>query len=542
VNTAFQPVFTAASSVVRTKRVRVLIVDDDRVDIRALVRFVDESALPFDLTTASSLVAARECIATAAFDVAIVDHELGDGTGLALFADLGDTPVIVLTGAGTEQTAATALALRASHYMIKDADRGYLHLLPATIEHALNRKWTERELRRYADELKREIVQRRSVEESLRSSEERLRQAVTAASVGIWEWDTSTDEVYWSDEVKTIFGLPLSEVVLQYAAFFDRVHPDDRAAVSEWIAEALREDVLYRVEHRIVRPDGKTRWVLSQGRIFRDEARNPLRMIGAILDITDRKEAEERLQRHQADVAHVSRLSTMGELATGLAHEINQPLSAIRNYANGCVRRLRNCPTTASELLEAVEQIAIEAHRAAEIIRRLRRFVEKGRHDRRTVDVNELVREVLQLTAFNTRQHGVAPKLALAEGLPSVFGDSIQLEQVILNLLRNALEAMDNQPPAHRELSLESRLHEQNRHLLEIVVRDTGTGFPAADVDRIFDPCFTTKANGLGMGLTISRSIVESHGGRLWADPSPTGGAVFRLTLPVLPQGIFHES
>ncbi len=514
--------------------IRILLVDDNPIDRRAICRFVTDSRLPYELKTANSLAEAREQAANDHFDVAIVDHNLGDGSGLELLTDLPDTPTIILTGAGSEQTAAAALELRASHYLVKDVDCGYLHFLPASIDTALARKWTEGEINRYARELEREIAERKRVEESLRRSEEHLRLAMSAACLGTWEWDLLTDRVIWSDGVEAIFGLPAGGFDGTFEAFVKLVYPDDRPSVVKAIA---RTRDTYRVEFRVPWTDGGVRWLLGQGRVFQDADANPARMAGTLMDITDRKATEEQLQRHQEELAHVSRLSTMGEMATGLAHELNQPLAAITNYAIGCLNLLQAECRGPAGVCETLEQITTEAKRAAEIIRRIRAFVRKLESRRSSIDINALVREVIGLMSFEARNHGIVVHPALCDPLPLVLGDSIQIEQVVVNLVRNSFEAIQQRDAPERVMAIETRFGRSGRDVVEISVIDSGPGLADVDIERLFDAFFTTKPDGLGMGLSISRSIIEAHGGRLWAENHADGGAVFRFTLPV-PAGV----
>jgi signal transduction histidine kinase len=243
--------------------------------------------------------------------------------------------------------------------------------------------------------------------------------------------------------------------------------------------------------------------------------------------------AKAALQRHQAELAHVLRVSTMGEMAAQLAHELTQPLGAIVNYAAGCRRRMDATPGQPAELIEAVELIRREALRAGEIIRRLRAFVRKGEPRRAPVNVNALVHEVAELVDGEAREHGVAVDLALQPDLPEVEGDDVEIEQVLINLTRNALEAMHDHPSDTSTLAVETRICDPGT--VEVIVRDTGPGLPHGGASVIFEPFHTTKPRGLGMGLAISRTIVEAHGGTLTGASNPKRGATFRFTLPAKP-------
>jgi len=251
-----------------------------------------------------------------------------------------------------------------------------------------------------------------------------------------------------------------------------------------------------------------------------------------LVDVTERERAQAQLRQRQAELAHVSRLSTMGEMASTLAHEINQPLSAIANYAQACLQAMNSGRDATDEVREDVTHIAAQAERAGQIVRRTRGFVRKDDSQRRRVDIADLVREAADLAEIETREHGVALRLEL-DGVPHpVLADAVQIEQVILNLVRNALESMKHQQKDRRRLSIRTSFARDG--CVEVAVCDSGAALPADKMGRLFEPYFTTKPEGMGMGLPISRSIVEAHRGRLWASGNPDRGMTFRFTLPVI--------
>jgi len=380
-----------------------------------------------------------------------------------------------------------------------------------------------------------DITERKRAEQALQQSAERFQALANAAAQIVWTTDAEGTALDDSPSWRAFTGQTYAEY--RNSGWLNALHPDDCPQVVELWRRAVAGKSLYQSEHRIRHFSGEWRWTVARGIPLLDASGLVRGWVGMNTDITERKKAEEQLQRHQAELAHVSRVSTMGEMATGLAHEINQPLSVIHNYAQGCMRRLTDATPQSTELREAIKQIASEARRASEVIRTVRRFVVKREHDRLPVNVNDLVREVVQLTKFETRRWDVAIGLDLTDELPRVLGDSIQLEQVILNLTRNAIESMHAQTAEKRELHVNTRLHEHDRKLVEVAVSDTGVGLPPAAAERVFNAFFTTKPEGLGMGLSISRSIVESHGGRLWAQSNSFGGATFCLTLPIVLTG-----
>jgi PAS domain S-box-containing protein len=307
------------------------------------------------------------------------------------------------------------------------------------------------------------------------------------------------------------------------------IHPDDREV--EWRHALLRdagEPAPSRSELRFMRRDGTMRWTETYLSLVEYRGRTATQV--ACLDITDRKRAEDEARLHQQELAHVLRRSTMGEMAAMFAHEVNQPLSAIISYAKGCVHRLRAGNRSPEALLTALDEIVSQAVRAGEIIRRLRRFVGKGELQRQPLNLNDLVNEVLHFVTAEAREHDVRLHVDLATDLPQPEGDGVQIEQVILNLLRNALEAIYEDPSERRLLAVRTRRVGGD---VEVSVRDNGAGLRPDLAADVFEPFVTSKAAGLGMGLSICRSIVEAHGGRVWSSANPDRGMTFHFTLPL---------
>ena len=268
---------------------------------------------------------------------------------------------------------------------------------------------------------------------------------------------------------------------------------------------------------------------ISASPIF-NEAGEVVQIIELGRDITARVRAEEGVRQHQAELAHVARLGTMGEMATGLAHELNQPLAAIVNYIQACLERIRAGVGDSDDLLIDMERAAAQAERAGEMIEHIRDFVRKGEPRRTSVDLNSLVRLAAELIDSELRHAGVRVCLDLAEEIPIVKAQDIQIEQVIVNLMRNSLEAMNENEAGTRQLTIHTSRAESDA--VELTIRDTGRGLPDETLDRVFDPFFSTKPDGMGMGLSICRTIVEAHGGHLWATSDSDRGATFRFTLP----------
>lgn len=374
-----------------------------------------------------------------------------------------------------------------------------------------------------------DVSRRFHAEEELRDSQIRLELAMQGSNDGLWDWNLETDEVYYSARWQGILGCLQGDIRGDFAAWTDRVHPDDRDRLQEQMREHLEgKTPFFTLEHRLLHQSGEYRWVLARGVTVRAADGKPYRMAGSLTDLTERKIMEEKELRQHAELAHLLRLSTMGELAASLAHEINQPLAAIVNYARGCQHRLLN--RQIENLDDALESIAAQALRIGEIIRRLRAFVRKTPPRRTTCQVNHLVREIMSFVENDARQHGINIELHLAPDLPMVRADAIQIQQVVLNLARNGIEAILEAQSTPKTLRIESWRRGAN---IEVAVTDSGSGITPEGLAKAFDPFFTTKPAGMGMGLAISRTIISAHGGELLARANDQGGSTFWFTLPL---------
>ena len=327
-------------------------------------------------------------------------------------------------------------------------------------------------------------------------------------------------------------------------AWMTAIHPDDREAASRTFWDGVRSGQGFTIETRSLRAQDRTyRWHLQQAVVMRDAGGEVLKFVGTTTDIDDQKRAEEALRQAQGDFARINRVTTMGELAAFLAHEISQPISGAITNISVCLRKLAHDEPDLDEVRAAVTRTGRDAQRAAEIIGRIRSQFERGALDREILDVNEISRETVALLRDEAVRYNISVRTELAVDLPNIVGDRVQLQQVAMNLIVNGIEAMKT-VDGIREMVITSKRAENQQILVSF--SDTGVGLPPQLAEQIFDPFITTKPHGTGMGLRISRSIIESHGGRLWAVRSSGRGATFHLSLPAAVAGIadtgpFHD-
>ena len=368
-------------------------------------------------------------------------------------------------------------------------------------------------------------------DEKLRESEQRLQLAASAGELGLWEWNVATDEVWMTRQCRELFGYRADEPV-DLDRFLAGVHPDDRAAMAHSVRSSVDgEGHDFQQDFRIVLPDGELRWVTSRGRIEHDESGIVRGMSGASQDITQRRRAELEAARQRDEIAHLARVAMLGELSGSLAHELNQPLSAILSNAQAAQRFLARDPPELDKVRQILQDIVKSDKRAGQIITRLRSLFRKEEVQHSPVDVNEMLQDVLALMRSDFLGRQVHVRTELAARLPLVSGDRVQLQQVLLNLLVNACDAMaDTQLP--RSLFVRTEFA-PGRHAV-LKVTDRGTGIPRKDLERIFEPFVSTKPQGMRLGLAVCRSIVKAHGGRLWATNEPEGGATLVLELPAI--------
>jgi PAS domain S-box-containing protein len=380
-----------------------------------------------------------------------------------------------------------------------------------------------------------DITGSKRAEDELRRSECYLAEAQRLTHTGSWAWRVAgRDAVHLSEEWYRIYGFDPEEGLAAWEKRLQRLHPEDRAKWQEITERAIREKSDYEGEHRILLPDGTVKYTRTVGHPVLNASGDVVQFVGTMIDVTERKRAEEereRLRQARADLARVNRVTTMGELTASLAHEVNQPIAAALTNANTCLRWLARDEPDVEEAREAASRIVKDATRAADIIRRIRLLFKSGTPERELVELNEVIREMVILLSSEAARYNILVGTDLAADLPQVMADRVQLQQVLMNLMINGIEAMKD-VDGTRELGVRSQ-REQNKEVV-VTISDSGVGLPRQQREQIFSAFFTTKPHGTGMGLRISRSIIESHGGRLWAADNCPRGASFCFSLPTM--------
>ena len=377
------------------------------------------------------------------------------------------------------------------------------------------------------------IDDERRSKEALRVSEARMSLAAESAQLALWDWDMANDRVWTTDEGRKFFGSGPGEPI-DHATLAGRVHPDDRALRAAAIRHAVSTGGSYETEFRIILPDGSIRWIAARGR-----GQGPAldgaapRIRGVSIDITRQKQANAEARVQREELAHLSRVATLSALSGSLAHDLNQPLTSILSNAQAAQRVMAKDPPDLDEVRAILEDIVSADRRAGEIIRRLRNMLERREGALQPVSVNDSIDELLRLTASDLIARGVTVSKLPAEDLPLAMTDRVQLQQILLNLIVNACDAMESNPPEDRRLTLTTFVAENE---VRIGVLDCGVGLPD-DIETLFQPFHTTKAGGLGMGLSICRALVTAHHGRLWAERRAERGAAFYVALPVAGDG-----
>jgi PAS domain S-box-containing protein len=499
---------------------RILHLEDDSKDAELVQETLAIDGIRCHVTrveTEADFIASLE---QSGFDLILADYTLPSFDGLSALKiarqDWPRLPFIFVSGTLGEEVAIEALKMGATDYVFKTR----LSRIVPSVRRALRETEERIDLGR--------------AEEALRRSEAYLAEAQKLSHTGSFGWDVSSGKIYWSQETFRIFEYhPPTEPTLELV--LHRTHPQDRALVRQEVDRVSQERKDFDFEHRLLMPNGSVKYLRVVGRPSKSES-GRFEFVGAVTDITERKRAEEELRQKevslreaQTELAHVSRVTTMGELAASIGHEVNQPLAGIVTNANAGLRWLAGESPNLAEAREAIRRIIRDANRAGDVVSRMRTLFKKARTAKERLDINQAIEEVVILTQTEVRRNKVALRMEQAANLPSVMGDRVQLQQVLMNLILNAIEAMCTVEDRERDLLIRTQRGESDE--VHVAVRDSGIGFDPLNAERIFDAFHTTKPGGLGMGLAISRSIVQWHGGRLWAVANEGPGATFHFTL-----------
>ena len=379
-----------------------------------------------------------------------------------------------------------------------------------------------------------DLSEQKRAERALRRSEAFLAEGQRLSQIGTFAWRAATDEVTWSEQLYRIYEFEIG-VPVTLERIRTRVHPEDLSLLEKMIEQARGDADDFEWQYRLVMPDESIKYLHAVAFSTRDQD-GQLEYVAAIQDVTARRLSEEALDKARAQLTHVARVTSLGVLTASIAHELNQPLSGIITNANTCLRMLTTDSPNVDGACETARRTIRDGTRASEMIARLRALFIKKESTTEAIDLNEATREVVALSSSELHRNQVVVQSELADDLPTITGDRIQLQQVILNLLRNASDAMVGAHDRPRHLLIRTEREDGDR--VRLMVRDTGIGLEGQSTDKLFDAFYTTKRDGMGIGLSVSRSIVERHQGRLWAEPNDGPGATFSFSIPRVPDTI----
>ena len=378
---------------------------------------------------------------------------------------------------------------------------------------------------------------RRKSEEALRAGSARISSAIDIAGLGFHEMGAARSVTFLDDRIRSILGIPLEEEARGRAFWLEHIHADDLPEVQRGIRQMLDGGMdRFEVEYRYAHPAHGLRWIHHLSRVLeRNAGGGVVKLLGVVRDVTEEQQVKQTAARLRDEIAHLGRVTALGEMAATLAHELNQPLAAIMNNANAARRMIDGGATADPEdVRETIGDIVADAGRAGEIVRRVRGLVKRGAPVLVPFDLNDIVNEVLRLVHADIAGSGISVQLELAPGLPKVRSDRIQLQQVLLNLLVNAIDAL-KLVPGERVLTVRTKGAPGGG--VQVIVEDTGPGIPAGELDSVFTPFHSTKPGGLGMGLAICRTILTALGGSIRADAGTGRGARLRFVVPAAPEG-----
>lgn len=371
---------------------------------------------------------------------------------------------------------------------------------------------------------------RLQVEKLLFESEDRMAFAAEAADLGLWRWDSESDRFWSTAHCREMFGIPASaEYTMTTMA--EAIHPEDRTMVMSAMQNGMRSESTYEIDYRLRLGDGHMRWVRTRARSYRNRQGKVLYIAGTVSNISEQKKMQAEVERQQQSLAHLARVGVIGELSGALAHELNQPLTAILSNAQAMQRMIRQQPVNIAELENAISDIIEDDSRAGDVIRHLRALLKKDETQHDILELNSLVTNALNLTRSDLISRRVVLTTQLFAGRLPISGDAVQIQQLLLNLILNASEAMSDRLTPGGVLTIVSDLVAGS--FVHLSISDTGPGVAPGALEKLFDAFFTTKAHGLGLGLSICRAIVTRHGGKIWAENNPGEGATFHIYLPL---------
>ena len=530
----------------------VLLIEDNPGDaVLVQTQLMDFAPGQFDISVADRLSRAQHALKEKSFAAILLDLTLPDSAGVETLSRIKaaapQVPIIVLSGVDDESIALHAVQHGAQDYLVKGSADG--HVIARVIRYAIERQRADEELRRAHNLLEQrvmertaflkvtnrrlhdEIAERERTEEVLRKERDFSSAILDTVGAIVVVLDTQGRLVRCNRYCEKIMGYTEAEIKGRYV-WDVFLAAEVVANVQPVFGELLERKTGNKYENYWLTKDRRRRLIDWTNTVIVDPLGEVEFVIATGIDITEKRATEELESQHLLDLAHVSRLSTMGQMATEIAHELNQPLCAIASFSDSCLRLYDSGKFDPLEVRQVLKEIGDQAQRAGEVIRRIRKFVRKEPAERIAVSLNELVGDVVRLTQVEARWNQVEVRTELAELLPSVKVDKILVEQVILNLVRNAIEAIAHAESAQREIVIATSARADGA--MEVAVRDTGPGLPAGEADKIFTPFFTTKSQGMGLGLSLSLSIVQAHDGQLTAESQAGQGTIFRLVLPSL--------
>jgi hypothetical protein len=506
-----------------TDEMRILLVEDSAADALLIERAVGREFTGVRVERVMNAEDFEAALGSRAWDIVLADHKLPSFSSWGAIERLKrsgrDVPLIVVSGAIGEEEAVDLLKAGADDFVRKD-NLGRLGAV-------LRRELADAENRRRRREVEAALAEK---ERMLSTLMDNLPGMVFRAGLG-----ADLPMAFVSGGCRELTGCEPERLVGQDAISYrgDLIHADHRDFVRRGIERAVRWNEPYQLTYRITRPSGENRWVWEKGRLVWSPDSETAAIEGFVADITERKAAEERVTELQSRLLGVSRLMLMGELATGIAHEVKQPLSAIRVYAEGLAEQTRAGGTVESGLTSILDRIVDQSRKAQAVIDRILAFVRRSAPQMAEVDINQAVRDAVKLFEVEAGDADVRLDICLAQDVPAVIGDAVQIQQVIINLLQNGLDAVTETATPRGELRVETAMADDGG--VDVAVRNSGPGIPEAVSARAFIPFFTTKPNGFGLGLTICSKVVGDHGGRLWIDAPAGGGTVVHFHLPPRP-------